>query len=205
MTAAHAGAGRDAGTRARACADWRRGQVWFSRRLTSCGVHHRRTVEHCPGEDGHVTCGWSTDRSACVRHAYGWERWRPAAPARRRLRRATAARSRRQRRSGPRAADPPRAGVGWAGKALQKDGKYDSIHSPIVWWTHVCPQVWTGRHAQSPAKENRARARPPHARQVTCRARDSMLVSCHPASRGYGARPMPPPPGLQSVQHPRCL
>ena len=187
MTAAHAGACRDAGTRARACAGWRRGQVWCSRRLTRGGVHQRRTVEHCPGDEGHVTCGWSTDRSARVQHAYGWECWRRAAPARHRLRRVTAARSSRQRCRGLRAAGPPCAGMGCAGKALQNDGKYDSIPSPIVWWTHVCLQVWTGRHAQSPAKENRARARPPHARQVTCRAGDSMLVSYHPASRGYGA------------------
>jgi hypothetical protein len=123
-------------------------------------------VEHCPGETGHVTCGWSTDRSACVQDAYGWEH----------LRRATLARRRRLRCRGQRAAGPPGAGVGRRGKALQNDGKYDSIQSPIVWWTHVCPPIWTGRHAQSPAKENRARARPPHARQVTCR--HVILCSC---------------------------
>jgi hypothetical protein len=157
MAAAHSGACRYADTRARACADWRRGQVWFSRRLTSCGVHHRRAMEHCLGEDGHVTCGWSTDRSARVQHAYGWERWRPAAPVRRRLRRATAARSRRQRRSGLRAAGPHRAGVGCAGKALQKNGKYDSIHSPIVWWTHVYPRGWRAARADLWGKRTRAR------------------------------------------------
>ena len=108
----------------------RRGQVWFSRRLTRCGVHPRRAMEHCLGDDGHVTCGWSTDVGARVQHTRGRERcsqW---------------------------LASPRRAGVRWAGKALQNDHKYASIHSPIVWWTHVCPQGGTGRHARSPAKEN---------------------------------------------------
>ena len=143
MTAVHSGICRDAGMRARACADRRRRQIWCFRRLTGCGVHTWHAMEYGLGEDGHVTCGWSTNRSACVQHAHGWERLRRAAPARRR----------RQRCRGLRAAGSPCAGGGYAGKALQKDGKYDSIQSPIVWWTHVCPQVGTGRHARSPAKE----------------------------------------------------
>jgi hypothetical protein len=164
MTAAHAEICRDAGMRARTCADGRRGQVWCSRRLTRGGGHHRHAREHCLREDGHVMGGWSTDWGARVQHAYGWERWRRATPARHRLRRVTATRSSRQRHCGPRATGPHRVGGEYAGKALQKDGKYDSIHAPIVWQTHVCPQIWTGRHAHSPAKENRARARPPYAR-----------------------------------------
>jgi hypothetical protein len=157
MTAARAGACRDAGTRARAWADRHRGRVWCSRRLTRGGVHHRHAMEYSLGEDGHVTCGWSTDRNACVQHAYGWERWRSAAPASRRLRQGTAVRRRRQRRSGLRAAGPPRARVGWAGKALQNDGKYDSIQSPIVWWTHVYPRGWRAARADLWGKRTRAR------------------------------------------------
>ena len=157
MTAAHAGACGDASTRAQACTDRRRGQVWCSRRLTRGGVHHRHAMEDGLGEDGHVTCGWSADWGVCVPHASGWERWRSAAPARRRLRRATAARSRRQRHSGLRAAGPPRAGVGCAGKALQNDGKYDSIQSPIVWWTHIYPRGWRAARADLWGKRTRAR------------------------------------------------
>ena len=159
MTAAHAGACRDAGMRARACAGWRRGQVWCSRRLIRGGIHQRRTLEHCPGDEGHVTCGWSTDRSARVQHTYGCERRRRTAPARRRLHRVTAARSSRQRCSGLRAAGPPCAGVECAGKALQKDGKYDSIHAPIMWWTHVYPRGWRAARADLWGKRTRARPR----------------------------------------------
>src|SRR4029450_723922 len=130
VTAAHAGTCRDARMQTRIWADGRRGQVWCSRRLARGGV----PGEHCAGEEGLVTCGWSTDRSAREPHTYGCERGRWAAPARRR----------RQRCRGLRAAGPPCAGVGCAGKALQNDGKCDSIQSPIVWWTHICPQIWTG-------------------------------------------------------------
>ena len=151
MTAVHAGACRDVRTRARAGANGRRGQVWCSRRLTRGGVHQRRPVEQCVGEEGHVTCGWRTDRSTGAQDVYEWERWRRGAPTRRR----------RQWCRGRRAAGPPGAGGGWRGKALQNDGKYDSIQSPIVWWTHVYPRGWRAARADLWGKRTRARPQTP--------------------------------------------
>ena len=157
MTAVHAGTYRDAGMRARTCADGRRGQVWCSRRLTRGGVHHRHAREHCLREDGHVRCGWSTDRGARVQHAYGWERWRRATPRAAPPRLAAGQRQ----RAGLRTAGPAHAGGGCRGKALQKDGKYDSIHSPIVWWTHLYPRGWRAARADLWGKRTRVRPQDP--------------------------------------------
>jgi hypothetical protein len=77
---------------------------------------------------------------------------------------------------------PCHARVRGRGKELRTHVKCGSITPTVVWWADVCPRGSGATRAVS--GQRGARARPPHARQVPCRARHSLLVSCHPASRG---------------------